>query len=92
MGRGIVFPVDALASRPWSEDLLDFLAVDLSDNGYDLKQTLALIATSQVYGSQSVASSRGSGRRRLRVRRARAEANDGRAVRRRHPANDGDQS
>ena len=55
MGRGIVFPVDALASRPWSEDLLDFLAADLSDHGYDLKQTLRLVTTSQVYGSQSVA-------------------------------------
>jgi hypothetical protein len=55
MGRGIVFPVDALASRPWSEDLLDYLAVDLSDNGYDLKRTLRLITTSRVYGSQSVA-------------------------------------
>ena len=55
MGRGIVFPVDALASRPWNEDLLDYLAVDLSDHGYDLKQTLERIATSRVYGSQSVA-------------------------------------
>lgn len=55
MGRGLVFPVDALASRPWNEDLLDFLAVDLSDRGYDLKKTLELIATSQVYGSDSVA-------------------------------------
>lgn len=55
MGRGIVFPVDALGTRPWSEDLLDFLAADLADRGYDVKQTLELIATSQVYGSQSVA-------------------------------------
>jgi len=55
MGRGIVFPVDALGTRPWSEDLLDYLAADLADRGYDLKQTLALIATSQVYGSESVA-------------------------------------
>ncbi len=54
MGRGLVFPVDALASRPWSEDLLDYLAADLADRGYDLKQTLELIATSQVYASQSV--------------------------------------
>lgn len=55
LGRGIVFPVDALANRPWSADLLDYLAVDLSDNGYDLKHSLELIATSQVYGSQSAA-------------------------------------
>ncbi len=55
MGRGLAFPVDALASRPWNEDLLDYLAADLSDHGYDLKRTLELIATSQVYDCQSVA-------------------------------------
>jgi Protein of unknown function (DUF1549)/Protein of unknown function (DUF1553)/Planctomycete cytochrome C len=54
MGRGIVFPVDSMAARPWSEDLLDYLAVELSDDGYDWKQTLALIATSRVYASRSV--------------------------------------
>jgi Protein of unknown function (DUF1549)/Protein of unknown function (DUF1553)/Planctomycete cytochrome C len=55
MGRGLAFPVDALASRPWNEDVLDYLAADLSDHGYDLKRTLELIATSRVYDSQSVA-------------------------------------
>jgi hypothetical protein len=55
MGRGIVFPVDALGSRPWNADLLDYLAAELADGGYDLKKTMELIATSQVYGSQSVA-------------------------------------
>lgn len=54
MGRGLVFPVDSLGTRPWSEDLLDYLAADLADRGYDLKQTLELIATSQVYGSESI--------------------------------------
>jgi hypothetical protein len=54
MGRSIVFPVDVMGARPWSEDLLDYLAVDLSESGYDLKQTLELIATSQVYGLASV--------------------------------------
>jgi hypothetical protein len=54
LGRGIVFPVDALASRPWSEDMLDYLAADLADGGYDLKRTLEVIATSQLYGSESV--------------------------------------
>jgi hypothetical protein len=54
MGRGLVFPVDALGTRPWSEDLLDYLAADLQDRGYDLKQTLELIATSDIYGSKSV--------------------------------------
>lgn len=53
MGRGIVHPVDSMGGRPWSEDLLDQLAVELTDHGYDLKQTLELIATSQVYGMAS---------------------------------------
>ncbi|MBA3482246.1 MAG: DUF1549 domain-containing protein, partial [Pirellulales bacterium] len=54
MGRGIVHPVDSMGARPWNEDLLDELAVHLSDSGYDLKQTLALIATSKLYSMQSV--------------------------------------
>jgi hypothetical protein len=54
MGRGIVHPVDSMGARPWNGDLLDYLAVHLSDSGYDLKQTLALIATSKLYGMQSV--------------------------------------
>jgi hypothetical protein len=54
MGRGIVHPVDAMQTEPWSADLLDYLAVHLVDNGYDLKSTLRLIATSHAYQSQSV--------------------------------------
>lgn len=53
MGRGIVHPVDAMQSEPWNADLLDFLAEDLVANGYDLKKTLATIATSQAYQSQA---------------------------------------
>lgn len=53
MGRGIVHPVDAMQSAPWSADLLDFLASDLMDHGYDLKRTLELICTSQAYQSRS---------------------------------------
>lgn len=53
MGRGIVHPVDSMGARPWNEDLLDQLAVHLSDSGYDLKKTLELIATSRVYGLES---------------------------------------
>ncbi len=55
MGRGIVHPVDSMGTRPWSEDLLDELAVHLSDSKYDLKETLRLIATSRVYSMQSTA-------------------------------------
>jgi hypothetical protein len=55
MGRGIVHPVDAMQTPPWSADLLDYLAVDLADHGYDLKTTLRLIATSSAYQSQALA-------------------------------------
>ncbi len=38
MGRGIVQPVDVMANRPWSEDLLDYLAGFLVDEQFDLKK------------------------------------------------------
>lgn len=52
MGRGIVHPVDAMNTEPWYPDLLEFLAADFADHGYDLKHTLGLIARSQAYQSQ----------------------------------------
>ncbi len=55
MGRGIVHPVDAMQAEPWSADLLDYLAVHLVDNHYDLKSTIRLIVSSQAYQSQAVA-------------------------------------
>jgi hypothetical protein len=55
MGRGIVHPVDAMQTEPWSADLLDFLAVYLADNAYDLKSVMRLIVTSQAYQSSAVA-------------------------------------
>lgn len=53
MGRGIVHPVDAMHTEPWSADLLDLLASQFAADGYDLKKMLAFIATSQAYQSQS---------------------------------------
>ncbi len=53
MGRGIVHPVDAMQTQPWNADLLDYLAVHLVDNDYDLKATLRLIATSAAYQSRA---------------------------------------
>ena len=35
MGRGIVHPVDAMDTKPWNEDLLDYLAVRFAEDGYD---------------------------------------------------------
>lgn len=54
MGRGIVHPVDVMANKPWSEDLLDYLGVYLSDNGYDLKKVIEHIVTSRAYQSRPI--------------------------------------
>ncbi|HVA48055.1 MAG TPA: PSD1 and planctomycete cytochrome C domain-containing protein [Pirellulales bacterium] len=55
MGRGLVHPVDVMANRPWSEDLLDYLANYLVEQGYDLKKLLEHIVTSGAYQSQCAA-------------------------------------
>ncbi len=57
MGRGIIEPIDEMDNEPWSADLLDFLAGDLVEHGYDLKRTLELILTSRVYRSAAAAGS-----------------------------------
>ena len=54
MGRGIVHPVDVMANRPWSEDLLDYLAASFADHGYDLKWLLEQIVSSHAYQSRPV--------------------------------------
>ena len=54
MGRGLVEPVDMMGNRPWSEDMLDYLALDLAQNGYDLKRILALMVGSRTYQSATV--------------------------------------
>jgi len=54
MGRGIVHPVDAMHTRPWNEDLLDYLATRFAADGYDLKKLIQFIMTSQAYQSQAV--------------------------------------
>jgi hypothetical protein len=55
MGRGLVEPVDDLEQPAWSADLLDYLASDLIDHGFDLKRTLETIATSVAYQRRTVA-------------------------------------
>jgi len=59
MGYGIVHPVDAMDTAPWSEDLLDHLGVRFAEDGYDLKKALTYIATSQAYQSQSITTTEG---------------------------------
>ena len=54
MGRGIVHPVDAMHTQPWNEDLLDYLAVRFSKEGYDLRKFIRFVMTSQAYQSRTV--------------------------------------
>ncbi len=55
MGRGIVHPVDIMANKPWSEDVLDYLANYLVEQRYDLKKVIEHIVTSKTYQSRPVA-------------------------------------
>ena len=54
MGRGIVAPTDLMDNVPWSQDLLDWLALDFVENGSDLKKLIFTIATSRTYQMPSV--------------------------------------
>lgn len=54
MGRGIVHPVDAMDTKPWNEDLLDYLAVRFAEDEYDLRKFIAFVMTSKAYQSKSV--------------------------------------
>ncbi|HEV3437746.1 MAG TPA: PSD1 and planctomycete cytochrome C domain-containing protein [Gemmata sp.] len=58
MGRGLVHPVDVMGNKPWSEDLLDYLAGYLVEKKYDLKKLIEHIATSQAYQSRAVSLSK----------------------------------
>ncbi|MCB9280494.1 MAG: DUF1549 domain-containing protein [Lewinellaceae bacterium] len=48
-GRGIVAPADEMDNIPWSQDLLDWLAADFIDSGYDFRKLLLRIMTSRAY-------------------------------------------
>ncbi|MBL9136051.1 MAG: DUF1549 domain-containing protein [Verrucomicrobiales bacterium] len=48
-GAGLVEPIDVMQNPAWSQDLLDWLAEDLVEHGYDLKRTMELILTSRTY-------------------------------------------
>ena len=62
MGRGLVEPVDEMDSPAWNADLLDWLADDLANNGYDLKRTMQWILTSRAYQLPSVSLSEQAGK------------------------------
>ena len=48
-GRGIVENPDEMDGEPWSPVLLDWLAADFVDHGYDVKHLLATIVSSRTY-------------------------------------------
>lgn len=54
LGRGLVEPLDVIEAKPWHPELLDTLAQDLIDHGWDLKHTMRLILGSRVYQWPSV--------------------------------------
>ena len=54
-GHGLIEPVDEMDNPSWNQDLLDWLAVDFAEHGYDLKHTMNLLLTSQAYQRPSVA-------------------------------------
>lgn len=56
-GRGLVEPVDEMESAAWHPPLLEWLAADFVEGGYDMKRLLRTIMTSEAYQRPSVASS-----------------------------------
>jgi hypothetical protein len=54
-GRGLIEPVDVMDNKAWNQDLLDWLASDLAQNGWKIKRTLRLILTSRAYQLPAVA-------------------------------------
>ena len=53
-GRGIVENPDEMDGVPWSPELLDWLASDFVDGGYDLKKLMAAIVSSKAYQMRAV--------------------------------------
>jgi Protein of unknown function (DUF1553)./Protein of unknown function (DUF1549)./Planctomycete cytochrome C. len=54
MGRGLVEPVDDMDAEPWNPELLDWLAADFVEHGYNLKSLIEQIMTSRAYQSPAV--------------------------------------
>jgi len=54
LGHGIVANPDEMDGRPWSPELLDTLAADFVDHGYDVKRLIGAIVTSRAYQMPAV--------------------------------------
>lgn len=48
-GLGLVEPLDDMERPAWRQDLLDWLAEDLADNGWDMQHSIELMLTSAAY-------------------------------------------
>jgi hypothetical protein len=48
-GRGLVEPVDEMEKPAWSPDLLDWLAEDFANHGYDARHLIEVMITSRAY-------------------------------------------
>jgi hypothetical protein len=55
VGHGIVPNSDEMDGKPWSPDVLDWLASDFVAHNYDLKHLIATIVTSRAYQMPAVA-------------------------------------
>ncbi len=53
--RGLVEPLDDMEKPAWNTDLLDWLAEDFADHGYDVKHVIEIMLTSRAYQLPSVA-------------------------------------
>jgi hypothetical protein len=56
-GRGLVEPLDDMEKPAWNAELLDWLAEDFADHGFDVKHVIEVMLTSRAYQLPSVASS-----------------------------------
>ena len=54
-GHGIVANPDEMDGQPWSPELLDWLASDFVEHGYDVKRLIRTILTSRAYQMPAVA-------------------------------------
>jgi hypothetical protein len=54
LGRGIVENPDEMDGEPWSPPLLDWLASDFVDHGYDMKHLIAAVVSSRAYQMRAV--------------------------------------
>jgi hypothetical protein len=68
LGGGLVEPVDDLTQEPDGNPLLDALAKQFVESGYDLKALIAAVAASKPYQLSSVASDASQDDRRLFAR------------------------